>query len=77
MYITENPFFIIEVNSLSSLSSTIGGNGSPYKSCAFLYAISLIVFSQSLMYGGHFSGDIGLICSHISATLFVLVTTTS
>ena len=29
------------------------------------------------MCGGHFSGDIGLICSHMSAILFVFVTTTS
>ena len=77
MYITENPFLIIDVSSLSSLSSTICGSGSPYNSCALLYAISLMVFSQSLMYGGHFSGDIGLICSHISAILLVFVTTTS
>ena len=77
MYITENPFFIIEFNSLSSLSCTISGSGSPYNSCALLNAISFIVCSQPSMCGGHFSGDIGLILSHISDTLFVFVTTTS
>ena len=77
MYITENPFFIIESNSLSNLVCTISGNGSPYNSCALEYAISLIVCSQPGICGGHFSGEIGLILSHISEILFVFVTTTS
>ena len=77
MYITENPFLIIDVSSLSSLSSTICGSGSPYNSCALLYAISLMSSSHPGICGGHFSGDIGLICSHISAILLVFVTTTS
>ena len=42
MYITENPFVIIEFNSFSNLSSTICGNCSPYNSCAFSYAIFFI-----------------------------------
>ena len=77
MYITENPFLIIEFNSFSNLSSTILGSSSPYNSCAFPYAISLIVSSHPGICGGHFSGDIGHIFSHISAILFVFVTTTS
>ena len=77
MYITENPFVIIECNSLSNLACTISGNGSPYNSCALLYAIFFIVSSHPSMCGGHFSGEIGLIFSHISDILFVLVTTTS
>ena len=77
MYITENPFFIIEFSSLSNLSCTNAGNGSPYNLCALSYAISLIVCSHPSICGGHFSGDIGLIFSHISAILFVFVTTTS
>ena len=36
-----------------------------------------MVVSQPGICGGHFSGDIGLIQSHISETLFVFVTTTS
>ena len=77
MYITENPFFIIESNSFCNLFATISGRFSPYSSCAFVYAISFIVCSQLSIYGGHFSGEIGLILSHISAILFVFVTTTS
>ena len=77
IYITEKPFFIIEFSSFSNLSSTIGGNSSPYNLCALSYAIVLIVCSQLFIYGGHFSGEIGLILSHISETLFVFVTTTS
>ena len=77
MYITEKPFLIIDVSSLSNLSSTIWGNCSPYNSCALEYAISLIVVSHPSICGGHFSGEIGFIFSHISAILFVFVTTTS
>ena len=77
IYITEKPFFIIEFNSLSSLSCTIPGNCSPYNSWALLYAIFFISSSQPGMCGGHFSGDIGLILSHISLILFVFFTTTS
>ena len=62
---------------MSSLVWTISGNVSPYSSCAFLYAIFLISSSHPGICGGHFSGDIGSILSHISATLFVFVTTTS
>ena len=68
---------IIEFSSLSNLVCTISGNGSPYNSCAFLYAIFFISSSHPGICGGHFSGDIGLICSHISDILFVFVTTTS
>ena len=68
---------MIESSSLSSLSCTILGSGSPYNSCAFWYAIFFISSSHPGMCGGHFSGDIGLICSHISDILFVFVTTTS
>ena len=46
IYITENPFFIIESNSLSNLVCTISGNCSPYNLCAFEYAMSLIVCSH-------------------------------
>ena len=77
MYITEKPFFIIESSSLSNLSWTICGNFSPYSSCALPYPISLIVSSHPGIWGGHFSGEIGLILSHISEILFVFVTTTS
>ena len=62
---------------MSNLSCTKSGSGSPYSSCALLYAIFFIVCSHPSICGGHFSGDIGLIFSHKSAILFVFVTTTS
>ena len=77
MYNVENPFFIIEFNSLFNLSSTTFGSTSPYSLFALPMHISSIVFSAPSIWGGHFSFDIGLITSHMSAILFVFVTTTS
>ena len=52
IYITENPFFIIEPNSFSNLFSTISGKGSPYISLALLYAIVSISSSAPGILGG-------------------------
>ena len=67
----------MEFNSLSSRSFTIGGKTSPYISWAFLWQISLKVWSEFSMTGGHLSGRTGAIFSHISAILLGFVITIS
>ena len=77
IYNVENPFFMIESNSLFSLACTISGSGSPYSSFALFSQVSFISSSAPGITGGHFSFDIGQTSSHISAILFGFVTTNS